>query len=89
MDNEIAFYVFRALSGIGGALVASSNIGESVLRSIRAGSYWIVMLASGIVAENTGPGRLRSLSIGLCISGLPLGGAVGFASAAPLAAATT
>jgi MFS family permease len=29
MKNEIAFYIFRAMSGIGGALLASSNIGES------------------------------------------------------------
>jgi MFS family permease len=31
MKNEIAFYIFRAMSGIGGALVASSNIGEFAL----------------------------------------------------------
>jgi hypothetical protein len=42
----------------------------------------------GILAENTRPGRLRSLSIGICIAGSPFGGAIGFTIAAPLAAAT-
>lgn len=43
---------------------------------------------AGILAENSSPGRLRSLSIGICIAGFPLGGAIGFTIAAPLAAAT-
>jgi hypothetical protein len=47
-----------------------------------------MMCTLGILAENTAPGRLRSLSIGICIAGLPLGGTIGFTVAAPLADAT-
>lgn len=86
MENEIAFYVFRALSGIGGALVASSNIGECL--SVICPSTCALKRELGILTENTSPGRLRSISIGICIAGLPLGGAIGFTVAAPLAAAT-
>jgi MFS family permease len=90
MKNEIAFYIFRAMSGIGGALVASSNIGEFALSPLLSpfAAKSQSMCPAGILAENTSPGRLRSLSIGMCIAGLPLGGAIGFTVAAPLAAAT-
>jgi MFS family permease len=86
MKNEIAFYVCRAVSGLASALVASSNIGESPYTVLFDKKVRFAEARElGILAENTVPGRLRSLTIGICISGLPFGGALGFTIAGPMA----
>lgn len=79
MKNQIAFCIFRALTGIGGALVASSNIGQTGFFPLRATVYSLNHGAFLKVSwlRTRGPGdcarcRLGCVSLG-CRSAVPSG----------------
>jgi MFS family permease len=90
VKRQIAFCVCRAISGMACALISGSNIGAFLRMCSALINFYRTYISSsdartGILVENTGPDKLRSIAIGICIAGWPLGNALGFTVAGPLA----
>jgi MFS family permease len=86
MKSDVGFFICRAITGMGSAMMNASNAGKLHLSRVLRSSADLSM--PGLIVENIKPGRTRSLLISISSSGVAVGNALGAGIAGPLVEAT-